>query len=142
MKKIFFVLFLSAFLISSCTTQSEQKTEVKLPKVSTDLEKFYSQELTWEKCEDTKFECAKIEVPIDYENPSGSTLTLSLKKLSAKKEKIGTLLINPGGPGGSGTDFVTYAEDAFGKRLMDSYDILGFDPRGVAESTPLDCLTD
>lgn len=142
MKKIFFVLFLSAFLISSCTTQSEQKTEVELPKVSADLEKFYSQELTWEKCEDTKFECAKIEVPIDYENPSGPTLTLSLKKLSAKKEKIGTLLINPGGPGGSGTDFVTYAEDAFGKRLMDSYDILGFDPRGVAESTPLDCLTD
>jgi pimeloyl-ACP methyl ester carboxylesterase len=52
------------------------------------------------------------------------------------------LLVNPGGPGGSGTDYVTYAEDAFGKRLMQSFDIIGFDPRGVALSTPLDCLTD
>ncbi|MGA1293185.1 MAG: alpha/beta hydrolase [Candidatus Nanopelagicales bacterium] len=142
MKKNFFVLFLSVFLLTSCSTQTNTQTQVELPEIKNELEKFYSQELNWTKCEDEKFDCTTIEAPVDYENPTGATLTLSLKKLPAKKDKIGTLLINPGGPGGSGTDFVTYAEDAFGKRLMDSFDILGFDPRGVAESTPLDCLTD
>ena len=142
MKKIFFVLFLSVFLLTSCSTTSSNEADANPTLNLTGLEKFYNQELSWKSCDDKKFECASIEVPIDYENPDGATLTLSLKKLSAKKDKIGTLLINPGGPGGSGTDFVTYAEDAFGKRLMDSFDILGFDPRGVAESTPLDCLTD
>jgi pimeloyl-ACP methyl ester carboxylesterase len=109
------------------------------------LDSYYSQELIWTDCkDDKKFQCAEIQVPVDYQNPGNASLTLALKKLPAKysADKVGSLLINPGGPGGSGTDYVTYAEDAFGKRLMDSFDIIGFDPRGVALSTPLDCLTD
>ena len=142
MKKLLSLIFISV-LVTSCASKPQENSQQEVTNNSPkNLEKFYSQELTWEKCEDKKFDCATIEVPVDYKNPDNAALSLSLKKLSAKNKKIGSLLINPGGPGGSGTDYVTYAEDAFGKRLLENFDIIGFDPRGVAKSTPLDCLTD
>ena len=145
MKKIIPIVTIWTLLLSSCSTSNDSATEETTSKSFTSLESYYSQELVWADCkQDKKFQCAKIQVPIDYQNPGDASLTLALKKLPAKQaaNKVGSLLINPGGPGGSGTDYVTYAEDAFGKRLMDSFDIIGFDPRGVALSTPLDCLTD
>ena len=145
MKKIIPIVTIWTLLLSSCATSNESATEDSIAKNFTSLESYYSQELVWKDCkDDKKFQCAEIYVPIDYQNPGDASLTLALKKLPAKQSanKVGSLLINPGGPGGSGTDYVTYAEDAFGKRLMDSFDIVGFDPRGVAQSTPLDCLTD
>ena len=145
MKKIIPIVTIWTLLLSSCATSNESATEDSTAKNFTSLESYYSQELVWKDCkDDKKFQCAEIYVPIDYQNPGDASLTLALKKLPAKQSanKVGSLLINPGGPGGSGTDYVTYAEDAFGKRLMDSFDIIGFDPRGVAQSTPLDCLTD
>ena len=145
MKKIIPIVTIWTLLLSSCATSNDSATEDSTAKNFTSLESYYSQELVWKDCkDDKKFQCAEIYVPIDYQNPGDASITLALKKLSAKQSanKVGSLLINPGGPGGSGTDYVTYAEDAFGKRLMDSFDIIGFDPRGVAQSTPLDCLTD
>jgi pimeloyl-ACP methyl ester carboxylesterase len=145
-KKILFSLFSVTFLLASCSAQPGVEVQVKAPEIVADnLSSFYTQELTWQDCvEDEKYQCAVIKVPVDYQNPQIASINLALKKLVAKDKnsKIGSLLINPGGPGGSGTDYVTYAEDAFGKRLMKSFDIIGFDPRGVALSTPLDCLTD
>ena len=145
MKKIIPIIAIWTLLLTSCSSSNNSAIEETIPQNLTNLESFYSQELVWDDCkDDKKFECAEIQVPIDYQNPGAASLTLALKKLPAKQSsnKVGSLLINPGGPGGSGTDYVTYAEDAFGKRLMDSFDIIGFDPRGVALSTPLDCLTD
>ena len=145
MKKIIPIVVIGAFLLSSCTSSSPVAQEKIIENVAQNLESFYSQDLVWQDCkDDKKFQCAEIFVPVDYLNPEKASLTLALKKLAAsdQKNKVGSLLINPGGPGGSGTDYVTYAEDAFGKRLMQSFDIIGFDPRGVALSTPLDCLTD
>ena len=145
MKKIIPIVTIWTLLLSSCATSNDSAKDDSMAKNFTSLESYYSQELVWKDCkDDKKFQCAEIYVPIDYQNPGDASLTLALKKLSAKQSanKVGSLLINPGGPGGSGTDYVTYAEDAFGKRLMDSFDIIGFDPRGVAQSTPLDCLTD
>ena len=145
MKKIIPIVTIWTLLLSSCATSNDSAKDGSMAKNFTSLESYYSQELVWKDCkDDKKFQCAEIYVPIDYQNPGNASLTLALKKLPAKKSanKVGSLLINPGGPGGSGTDYVTYAEDAFGKRLMDSFDIIGFDPRGVAQSTPLDCLTD
>jgi len=144
MKKLI-VLILSSVLLSSCASTTETNANDVIENKPQDLGSFYAQEIKWSSCkEDKRFECAEILVPIDYENPGNAALTLALKKLPAenKDNRVGSLLINPGGPGGSGTDYVTYAEDAFGKRLMQSFDIIGFDPRGVALSTPLDCLTD
>jgi hypothetical protein len=144
MKKLI-VLILSSFILSSCASTSETDAIDVIENRPQDLASFYAQEIKWSGCkEDKRFEYAEILVPIDYENPGNAALTLALKKLPAedKNNRVGSLLVNPGGPGGSGTDYVTYAEDAFGKRLMQSFDIIGFDPRGVALSTPLDCLTD
>jgi pimeloyl-ACP methyl ester carboxylesterase len=145
MKKIIPIVAIWTLLLTSCSSSDNSAPVETIPQNLTSLDSYYSQELVWSACkDDKKFECAEIEVPVDYQNPGDASLTLALKKLPAKQSsnKVGSLLINPGGPGGSGTDYVTYAEDAFGKRLMDSFDIIGFDPRGVALSTPLDCLTD
>ena len=57
-------------------------------------------------------------------------------------QRIGSLLVNPGGPGGSGVEYAAAAEAYFGSELRAAFDIVGFDPRGVASSTPIDCLTD
>ena len=145
MKKIIPIVAIWTLLLTSCSTSNNSVSEETPTQNLKTLESYYSQELVWTECkEDKKYQCAEIQVPVDYQNPGDASLTLALKKLPAKQttKKVGSLLINPGGPGGSGTDYVTYAEDAFGKRLMDSFDIIGFDPRGVALSTPLDCLTD
>ena len=145
MKKIIPIVAIWTLLLTSCASSDNSAPVETIPQNLTTLDSYYSQELVWSDCkDDKKFECAEIQVPVDYQNSGDASLTLALKKLPAKQSsnKVGSLLINPGGPGGSGTDYVTYAEDAFGKRLMDSFDIIGFDPRGVALSTPLDCLTD
>lgn len=94
------------------------------------------------------FECARYPVPLDYSPAPGSasadtTIDLALIRLSSADPalKRGTLMVNPGGPGGSGVRFV--AEDAryvFDPEVLAHYDILGFDPRGVGSSTPLGCL--
>jgi pimeloyl-ACP methyl ester carboxylesterase len=145
MKNFKGLVICSLLVISGCSLSPNSLVNSPVKDNFSNLDSFYSQELVWDNCkDDKKFQCAEIQVPVDYQNPGDASLTLALKKLPAKQSsnKVGSLLINPGGPGGSGTDYVTYAEDAFGKRLMDSFDIIGFDPRGVALSTPLDCLTD
>lgn len=104
------------------------------------LEKFYTQALTWTKCGGV-VECAQIEVPVDYAKPGGHTMTLALNKRAGKNAQ-GSLLVNPGGPGGSGLDFVRSGVPAmFGRNLQRSYDVIGFDPRGVGSSTPVTCQT-
>lgn len=116
------------------------------------LERFYAQDLDWFPCAggdsidktsgDADFRCATVEVPLDYADPDGQTITLALKKRPAGKDRIGSLLINPGGPGGSGLELVSSASGYFSDGLMDAYDVVGFDPRGVGVSTPVDCLSD
>lgn len=113
------------------------------------LESFYSQGIDWQPCEGGKnadpnatFTCATINVPLDYEHPDGQTIQIALKKQAAGREALGSLFINPGGPGGSGVNFVDSASSLLSQRLMDSYDVIGFDPRGVGASTAVDCMTD
>ena len=108
-----------------------------------ELRRFYSQDVTWEGCRE-EFECARIEVPLDYEDPAGKTIELSLLRVPAAREskKIGSLVVNPGGPGASGIEFAAQAGVYFGSELRQAFDIVGFDPRGVGESTPVQCLPD
>ena len=113
------------------------------------LESFYSQSIDWQPCEGGKnadpnatFTCATINVPLDYEHPDGQTIQIALKKQAAGREAIGSLFINPGGPGGSGVNLVDSASSLLSQRLRDSYDVIGFDPRGVGASTAVDCMTD
>ena len=108
------------------------------------LEKFYKQKVNWAPCkDDAKMQCANVKVPLDYKKPGGRAITVAMAKLPAKGGKpIGSLFVNPGGPGSSGILMLSYVDLAFSKDVIDKYDIIGFDPRGVGSSTPVDCIDD
>lgn len=104
------------------------------------LEDFYEQDLVWEDCDGGQ--CAQLEVPINYEEPDGATIELALLKVEASGESQGSLVINPGGPGGSGVDYAQQAGFVISEDVRASYDVVGFDPRGVARSAPIVCFDD
>jgi pimeloyl-ACP methyl ester carboxylesterase len=108
---------------------------------SPELEPFYAQELDWESCEGD-FECASLEVPLNYSEPDGETIDLALLKVAARDDSQGALVVNPGGPGAPGTDYAAAASRVFREPLLRAFDIVGFDPRGTGDSAPVDCLTD
>jgi pimeloyl-ACP methyl ester carboxylesterase len=107
------------------------------------LARFYSQELEWAECQ-SRFECATLEVPLDYADPDGRTIELALLRAPAVEtdQRVGSLVVNPGGPGQPGTTFASQADLVFGDPLLDRFDIVGFDPRGAGDSAPVDCLGD
>lgn len=94
--------------------------------------------LDWRRCDDG-FQCATLQVPLDYSRPKGEQIGLALVRRQAKKpaQRIGALLVNPGGPGASAVEFAEQLP--LPRELRDRFDIVGFDPRGVGRSTPLDC---
>jgi pimeloyl-ACP methyl ester carboxylesterase len=108
-----------------------------------DLDRFYAQEASWESCRSAML-CSTIEVPLDYTDPDGDVIELSLLKVPAasKSQRVGSLVVNPGGPGASGVEYAARATSYFGTELLQAFDIVGFDPRGVGQSTPVQCLTD
>ncbi|MCK0118163.1 alpha/beta hydrolase [Isoptericola sp. S6320L] len=105
------------------------------------FEKFYSQDVVWTECR-TDFECATVAAPLSWSDPDAGEIELAVMRTRAGGDKIGSLLINPGGPGGSGVDYLEAAAATFGDRLRESYDIVGFDPRGVRDSTEVRCYGD
>ena len=99
--------------------------------------------LDWRAC-GAPFECATLQVPLDYANPAGEQIPIALIRLPAgdPSRQIGSLLINPGGPGGSGVDFLrSRGRTVSPQTLRDRFDIVGFDPRGVGASTPSSAST-
>ena len=110
--------------------------------VAADLRPYYRQDVEWSDCD--AGECATVNVPIDYDEPDGEMTELALARRPADKpdERIGTLFINPGGPGGSGVDYLQQFAGQASDEMLARYDIIGFDPRGVASSDPIDCLSD
>ena len=107
------------------------------------LERYYTQDVEWASCRG-QFECTEIQVPLDYERPDGETITLSLLKVPAgsPRQRVGSLVVNPGGPGGSGIEYAANTALYFGTEVRQAFDIVGFDPRGVGQSTPVDCVPD
>jgi pimeloyl-ACP methyl ester carboxylesterase len=81
-------------------------------------------------------------VPLDYDQPNGASILLSLIRLPATDpdHRIGSLLVNPGGPGGSGVDLVLFGAEFIPQEIRARFDIVGFDPRGIARSTPVRCF--
>jgi pimeloyl-ACP methyl ester carboxylesterase len=99
--------------------------------------------LDWTGCGDG-FECATARVPLDYDRPNGRTITLALTRLPAADpdRRIGSLFPNPGGPGGSGVQFVRdAARFVYSPETLARFDIVGMDPRGIGASTPVRCFT-
>jgi pimeloyl-ACP methyl ester carboxylesterase len=105
------------------------------------LEKFYQQPVTWERC-GSGSQCATITVPLDYAKPTGKTIELRARKIPARDRtgRVGTLFINPGGPGASGIEYAAAASFVLGTPLLNKFDVIGWDPRGVGQSTPVRCL--
>ena len=152
---------LSALLVCGGLTACQDDTDIKATPATASatatipagLESFYKQKVSWYACDkkgmgeatsgkDTGFTCAKVKVPLDYDNPGGETIEIAVKKRAASEDSVGSLFVNPGGPGGSGIELVESAGSYFSKNLTSSYDVVGFDPRGVGASTAVDCLTD
>jgi len=102
-------------------------------------------QIKWTACEEDKTaECGVLRVPIDWRRPRGATFDLALarRKAADPAKRIGALVINPGGPGGSGVDAALGAAEYFTPEIMAKFDVVGFDPRGVARSHAVRCSTD
>lgn len=122
------------------------------------LERYYEQELSFEACgeyamtaADTELfaavdrvECARLQVPVDYEDPDGETAEIAVSRLPARGEPVGSLFLNPGGPGGPAIGAAVLTAAAWdGTEIPERFDIVGFDPRGVGASLPaIDCVSD
>lgn len=108
------------------------------PTPTDDLAEYYDQEVAWTNCGDA--DCARIRVPLDYADPAGEQMELAITRVAAREEPIGTLFVNPGGPGGSAVEYAKSADYIVGDGVRDRYDIVGLEPRGVGDS--VECLTD
>lgn len=109
------------------------------------LQEYYAQGLDWQPCEsDGDHECTTLEVPVDYTDPGGETVRIALLKVPAAEpdRRIGSLVVNPGGPGAPGTSYAAAGSTVFREPLLDRFDVVGFDPRGTGSSDPVDCLSD
>lgn len=130
---------------TSASVSATERPVVPVPDVRPDgfadpppgvgLDRYASQPITWRACRNGQ-ECAEVLVPLDYAKPDGTAITLAVARIRATGSRnLGSLFINPGGPGGSGVAYVGYFERAG----LQDYDIVGWDPRGVGESTPVQC---
>jgi pimeloyl-ACP methyl ester carboxylesterase len=118
------------------------------------VDTYYKQQIKWGACTTppaeapdtdlTAFTCGTFDVPLDYAKPTGEVVKVAVVKWAAANpaKKVGSLLTNPGGPGASGVDFVEEAKKRFDGTLHASFDIIGFDPRGLGRSEPIKCLSD
>ncbi|AOS61909.1 alpha/beta hydrolase [Actinoalloteichus hymeniacidonis] len=149
-------------VVGACTSANEepesaQEATQEIGENAPALARFYDQDLEFGSCADyaaneteemiyvDPFECARLEVPLDYAEPEGETAQVAVLRIAASGEdKIGSLVTNPGGPGGTGLTGVVVAFAGLKDTpLPEKFDFIGFDPRGVGASTPaIDCFTD
>ncbi|KRV47588.1 proteinase [Wenjunlia vitaminophila] len=111
-----------------------------------ELRPYYQQELNWRACGASGFECTTMRVPLDYDNPRRGDdvkLAVARKRAESTADRIGSLLVNPGGPGGSAIDYLQQqAALGYPAPVRARYDMVAFDPRGVKRSQPVTCLSD
>lgn len=139
----------AALLLGACAPSPKEQSPAGTATGSTatgeavpaELAEYYGQTLLWEDC-GGGFECTTATAPLSWDDPAQGKIELALKRLPASGEKIGSLLTNPGGPGGSGIEYITSAAGSIGATVKEAYDVIGFDPRGVGASTPVVCLDD
>jgi len=132
----------AAALLAGCTIAAPTvQNPVESP---AGLEQFYQQQLDWTDCEPQGMECTTVTAPIDWQSPADGDIELAVVRLATDGgDRVGSLLMNPGGPGGSGVELVLQAaEFVTSDALRDSFDIVGWDPRGVGRSTGVACYDD
>ncbi|MFE2997739.1 alpha/beta hydrolase [Nocardia sp. NPDC059246] len=132
-----------AMTAAACTSVVDGKPTSSTP---VGMDSFYNQTLTWGSCADysedempKNSECTRVTVPVDYANPNGATAKIAISRVRATGNKIGSLLLNPGGPGVTGLNMVTLGDST---QLAERFDRIGFDPRGIGASQPsIKCMT-
>lgn len=143
-----------ALALTACGSQPSTGSAQAPDGADPALAALYEQELEWGDCEGGggglggllgggDLECAQLSVPVDYAQPAGETTEVALSRLASSGDASqGALLVNPGGPGASGVDLMGAAEQVFADPVREAYDIVSFDPRGVARSDGIECLDD
>jgi pimeloyl-ACP methyl ester carboxylesterase len=141
------ILASSALVLSGCVAVSDSSTPEPISPVATGapagFEKYYEQVVEFVNCGEGIF-CADVQMPMNWDDPASEPIVIATAYRQAdKKEPLGFVLFNPGGPGASGYDWVLESSDFLGtKKLRENFNILGFDPRGVGRSSAVSCLTD
>lgn len=140
-------VFLAAgLLISGCSAGSStaDASMAALPRATPEeLSPYYGQKLSWRECGVPGFECSTMKAPLDYAKPDGEAIKLAVsrKKATGPGKRLGSLLVNPGGPGGSAIGYLqSYAALGYPEEVRAQYDMAAVDPRGVARSEPVTCL--
>lgn len=147
------LLAVAALLVSaacssgSSTTATSPAADVALaalPQATpSTLTSYYGQKLGWHTCGVPGFECATMKAPLDYDKPTAGDIRLAVarKKATGKGKALGSLMVNPGGPGGSAVGYLQqYAGIGYPAEVRARYDMVAMDPRGVARSEPVECL--
>ncbi|MGV9663953.1 alpha/beta hydrolase [Nocardia niigatensis] len=132
-----------AMTAAACTNTVDGKPTSSTP---VGMDSFYNQTLSWGSCAEyseddmpKNAECTRVTVPVDYADPNGATAKIAISRVRATGNKIGSLLLNPGGPGVTGLNMVTLGDST---KLADRFDRIGFDPRGIGASQPaIKCMT-
>jgi pimeloyl-ACP methyl ester carboxylesterase len=134
LKKVAVLLASLLFLTSCAATEPEPLSS---------LSQYETQELKWRDCYGN-YQCSSLLVPIDYADLSQGAFKLALLRFQAldQDRRIGSLVVNPGGPGSSGVDYAYNAEYIVSPEILERFDIVGFDPRGVGDSAAIKCLSD
>jgi pimeloyl-ACP methyl ester carboxylesterase len=133
-----------ALTVSSCSNSTSSSDKLENPLNTTT--NFVVNPIEWKPCDgstNTEVECGNIEVPFDYTDPEQGSFVLFVKKHNAANpvERIGSMMVNPGGPGFGGSSLADDAQYYFSQDLIDRFDIIAWDPRGTGESTPaVDCV--
>ncbi|MFJ3308635.1 alpha/beta hydrolase [Streptomyces sp. NPDC086549] len=142
----------AALLVSACSAgrsttpvgDTAEAAPAALPRSTPSaLEPYYQQKLAWHSCGVSGFECATMKAPLDYARPASGDIRLAVarKKATGKGKPLGSLLVNPGGPGGSAVAYLQqYAGIGYPSEVRAHYAIVAMDPRGVARSEPVECL--
>ncbi|MFJ6563850.1 alpha/beta hydrolase [Streptomyces sp. NPDC091412] len=148
------LLAAAALLVSACTPGTTQRrTEpaadaalAALPRATPPiLSPYYEQKPAWRSCGVPGFECTTLKAPLDYDRPAAGDVRLAVarKKASGPGKRLGSLLLNPGGPGGSAVAYLQqYAGVGYPAEISARYDLVAMDPRGVSRSEAVQCLDD
>jgi len=137
------VLCLSACFPLSLLGQVSGETSVPLAEGAPEgFESYYSQPIEWTFC-GIDVQCGTLSAPTDWSDPQSAPIELSLTRhLASAQPAIGDLLVNPGGPGESAASFIRDSADrAVDAPVLEAYNIVGLDPRGVGASSPVTCYT-
>src|SRR2546421_6180639 len=127
----------AALLLAGCSNLVDGRAVIAAPRPGTPVE--------WAPCKAATSdearipagaECGLLSVPIDYSKPDGDVAQIAMIRFKATGEKLGSLVVNPGGPGESGVEAAASMAPTLPKSVRERFDLVGFDPRGVANSTP------